>query len=106
MATLQIVGDGDHIQMVPIGLRGARGSQREILAMTPPIELDEVPELATGVGANVTRAYARLARDWDAGVQTLPSFRQCGGAPSHARRDRPFWQERKSPVLSLRSRQR
>ena len=71
---LQIIGDGGHIQMVPIGLRGARASERELVAMAPPIGFDEAPGHATGIGANVTRAYARLARDWEAGAQTLPSF--------------------------------
>lgn len=71
---LQIIGDGGHIQMVPIGLRGARADQHELVAMAPPKEYDEAPGIANGIPANVTRAYARLARDWQTGTRTLPGF--------------------------------
>jgi predicted dehydrogenase len=71
---LLISGDAGHIQMLPIGLRGSRGSQVDLLTMAPPADSDKDLHLGEGVHANVARAYARLARDWADSVQTLPTF--------------------------------
>lgn len=67
---------GGHIQMLPLSLYGASGSQTGLVEMPVPAEFNPIGETLAGnpYAASVARAYAHLASDLKSGAQTLPSF--------------------------------
>lgn len=67
---------GGHIQMLPLSIQGARGSQTVLEDLPIPAAFNPIGDLlATNpFGASVARAYAQLAADLRSRTQTLPGF--------------------------------
>lgn len=72
---LVIAADGGHIQMLPLSIKGARGSGSLEPLDFPPMYSYNL-NLEDGPAASVARAYSTLVEDWKSGKQTLPSFEE------------------------------
>lgn len=74
-ASIEIVGDNGWVR---IAGRAPGTYQIATLELTASFDLPAVPTAAapnlTGPAANLAEVYAQLARDFDAGVQSLPGF--------------------------------
>ena len=73
---LVISADGGHIQMLPLSLKGAQGSETELQSMPVPEKYNNIADtdLPDGPPASVARAYRHLMEDLNSGQQTLPGF--------------------------------
>jgi predicted dehydrogenase len=70
---IQVTGPLGHGQLVPLTIRGARGEEKELKTLLPPISMVEgLPE--NPVVRNVIEVYKRLASDIRNGSRTAPSF--------------------------------
>lgn len=75
---LVVRAGGGHIQMLPLSLQGARGSQPALEDLPIPATFNPIGDLLAEnpSGASVARAYTLLAGDMRLQAQTLPSFDQ------------------------------
>ncbi len=74
---LQITAGGGHIQMLPLGLRGARGNEPAMVEMPVPAEFNPIGDALADnpFAASVARAYTHLVEDLKGGrPRVLPSF--------------------------------
>lgn len=74
---LVVRSGGGHIQMLPLSLSGARGSDTALTELSVPAEFDPIAGDAlveNSFAASVARAYTHLAKDLRSGTQTLPDF--------------------------------
>jgi predicted dehydrogenase len=70
---IRVSGPSGHAQMVPLCLKGARGTEKTFRPLEVPSSyLSGWPEDV--VPGNVARLYARMARDLREGTRTAPSF--------------------------------
>lgn len=72
---LLIEGDGGHIQMMPLRMKGARGGTTNVVDLPVPDGCRWAPaETPTGLPFNLAQAYVRVAADLRTGSQTAPTF--------------------------------
>jgi predicted dehydrogenase len=72
---LRISGPAGVVQMVPLTLEGAWGTQAVLQPIVPPPEPDGEALAALGpVASNIARAYRRFAHDIRSGTRTVPDF--------------------------------
>lgn len=73
---LVVRADGGHIQMLPMTLHGARGTNRDLAAMPVPSRYDAIGGLLAGnpMAASVARVYQRLTEELSGKDRRLPSF--------------------------------
>lgn len=73
---LMVTAGGGHIQMLPLSLHGAQGSERTMIEMPVPASYNPIGQLLAdnSFAASVARAYVQLAGDLRTGHQTLPGF--------------------------------
>ena len=71
---LQISAIGGHAQMFDLVLQGACGEQQTLQPMSVPEQYAWLPEGATGVAANVARAWRNFAADIRGGGSSCPTF--------------------------------
>ncbi|WP_340317379.1 Gfo/Idh/MocA family protein [Rhizorhabdus argentea] len=72
---LQITGVGGLVEMLDLYLAGARHNESDVTPLPIPASYDLAPQDAPGgFAANVTQAYARVARDMRDGTALCPTF--------------------------------
>jgi predicted dehydrogenase len=74
---LVLTGNHGHLQLAPVTLYGARGSDAEPVELPVPAEYHLVPRYRDRPGdsaANLANAYAQLLADIDRGTPQLPDF--------------------------------
>lgn len=72
---LLIEGVSGHIQMTPVTLKGARGSEKKVADLPIPASCLWAPrETPEGIPFNVAQAYVQVAEDMRNGTRNAPTF--------------------------------
>lgn len=73
---LVVRADGGHIQMLPLSLQGARGSETQLADLQVPASFNPIGDRLAdnSFASSVARAYTHLASDLTSGRRSLPGF--------------------------------